>query len=449
MTFNVRHSFALKKDTQKGQAMLSAIVFFVFISLVIVSGLASPVVREAKTSADIYFSKKSFFLAESGVEDLHYRLLHEIAHLDSGTYDIPIGGDYVTVDLATLIASKRTVTATGNASRRKRIIQFTTDYSNTITFNSGMQFGKGGLLFQGGGSWVNGSIISAGPITGTNTNLVTNGGAISSGSSGLVNNIRFATAGHPVYAHNITNSFISGDAYYTTISNTTVNGMSHPNSPDAPVYPLPITDAMIDKFKKTAETGGVYGGSCPYNISSGLVNLGPIKIPCSSFNISGNAVVYINGPVWVTGDITISNTASVSVGAGAGLGNSAPLIADNPLNRISSSKISLNTAATVTSSSPNSYVMFISQNNDAETGGLQDAINFRSTGSNSKILLYAPHGHINAQTTNSTNVLQLISGYKATLSTFSAVLSAKATPTNLTFTTGLLQIWGFEKWKEI
>lgn len=432
-----------------GQAMISSVVFFVLISLVIISGLVSPVVRDFKIASDAIFSKKSFFLAESGIEDAHYRLLSGTTHLDSGSYDIYIGSDYVTVNTGFVVAaSQRTISAVGNTNGRKRSIEFKTFYKNSTNFQSGMQFGKGGLYFQGSSAWVVGNIVSAGPVTGTNTNLVTNGGVISSGSNGLVNNIRLGTVGNNVYAHNISNSFVTGDAYYVNISNTTVNGMHYPNSPDPVTYPLPITDKMIDSFKQIAQNGGTYSGSCPYNISSGIVNLGPIKIPCSSLNITGSATVNINGPVWVTGDINVSSTANVLVGGGPDA-PSVPIIADNPLNRISSSKISLNTSATLTGSGANSYIMFISQNNDAESGGLQDAIVFRNAGASSKLLAYAPHGHINIQTTGTSNVLQIIAGYKATLTTFNTALSAKPTPTIITFPTNTLNIWSFEQWKEI
>ncbi len=436
--------------TNRGQAMLSSVVFFVFISLVIISGLASPTIREYKITNDLLQSKRSFFAADSGIEDVYYRLLQGLPHLELGTYDVNVGSDYTTVQIGSMVASQRTISSTGNSNGRKRIIQFITNYQSSVTFNSGLQFGKGGLLAQGANSWVAGSITSAGPVIGTNLNTVLQGGAISSGNTGLVQNLRFSTSTFDVHSHTIDNSFITGNAYYTNISNSTVNGISYPNSPDMPVYPLPITDTMIAKFEDIALAGGVYGGPCPYNISSGTVNLGPIKIPCSSFNITGTANVRVNGPIWVTGNINVSNTAVLSVGAGVGSGSSVPVIADNHLNRSTSSQVTMNTASMVVGVGSDSYVMLISQNNDAENGGSQDAVLLRSSGgNNTSVLLYAPHGNINVQSTDGSGVLQLISGYKATLTAINSALTAKRNPTSLTFPVNQLNIWTSTQWKEI
>jgi hypothetical protein len=63
-----------KIQRNKGAAMLISVVFFLFISLAIISGLVSPSVREFKNSTDAIKSRQSFFLSESGAEDAYYRL---------------------------------------------------------------------------------------------------------------------------------------------------------------------------------------------------------------------------------------------------------------------------------------------------------------------------------------------------------------------------------------
>lgn len=433
-----------------GQAMISAVVFFIFVALVIISGLASPTVREYKIVDDVLQSKRSFFVADSGIEDVYYRFLSGLPHLDLGTYDLFIGSDFTTLQIDSMQVAQRTVSSTGNANGRKRIIQFVTDYQDSVTFQSGLQFGRGGLLAQGTNSLVIGSITSTGPVLGTNFNSVQAGGAVSSGNTGLVDNLRFFSTGHDVHSHSIMNALVSKDAYYTDIINSTVNGTSYPNSPDAPAYPLPISDKMISKLEQIAEVGGVYSGTCPYNINSGTVNLGPIKIPCSSWNISGTATVRINGPIWVTGNINVSNTAVLSVGPLVGNGNSVPVIADNLLNRSTSSKITLNTASMITGMGSDSYVMLIAQNNDSEGGGSQDAVNLISTGGlNSAVLVYAPHGHINVQSVEGSAALQVISGYKATLTAVNSVLAGRPSQAVLTFPANQLNIWENIQWKEI
>jgi hypothetical protein len=104
----------------------------------------------------------------------------------------------------------------------------------------------------------------------------------------------------------------------------------------------------------------------------------------------------------------------------------------------------------VTGMGSGSYVMLISQNNDAENGGSQDAVSLRSTGgNNSSVLVYAPHGHINVQSTDGSGVLQVISGYKATLTVINSVLSSKPNQTTFNFPIDQLNIWINSQWKEI
>src|SRR3989338_10355702 len=57
-----------------GAAMLVSVVFFLFISLAIISGLVWPTVRQFKIANDLLRSHQSLFLSESGVEDAYFRL---------------------------------------------------------------------------------------------------------------------------------------------------------------------------------------------------------------------------------------------------------------------------------------------------------------------------------------------------------------------------------------
>ena len=87
--------------------------------------------------------------------------------------------------------------------------------------------------------------FSNGPIVGYNSNIV-KGDIISAGPLGSVIG---SHATGTVYAHSISNSNIDKDAYYISISNTTVDGILHPNSPDQATSSLPISDAMIEDWK--------------------------------------------------------------------------------------------------------------------------------------------------------------------------------------------------------
>ena len=66
-----------KINNQSGAAMLISVVFFLFLSLGIISGLVAPSVREFRNANVNLNSKKAYFLAESGSEDAMYRILNK------------------------------------------------------------------------------------------------------------------------------------------------------------------------------------------------------------------------------------------------------------------------------------------------------------------------------------------------------------------------------------
>ena len=59
-----------------GQALMITVVFLSFISLVVVWGISGSAVSSSILVSDLMSSKKSYFLAESGVEDVSYRVLN-------------------------------------------------------------------------------------------------------------------------------------------------------------------------------------------------------------------------------------------------------------------------------------------------------------------------------------------------------------------------------------
>ena len=85
---NYVHSFT--GNRQSGFAVLTSVVFFLFISLAITSGLVSPTVRELKISGDLLNSKQSMALSESAAEDSYYRL--KTAKTIGGTNTIALNG---------------------------------------------------------------------------------------------------------------------------------------------------------------------------------------------------------------------------------------------------------------------------------------------------------------------------------------------------------------------
>jgi len=437
----------MKKDfrkikTNSGAAMLISIVFFLFISLSIISGLVSPSIREFKNANVNLNSKKSFFLAESGTEDAFYRIIKskpidisEIITLDSNTATTTIS----------IVLGNKIISSLGDVGSLQRKTKITLVVGMGTSFNYGVQSGQGGFVLENSAS-VTGNVYSSGAVTGAGNTIY--GDVISTGLSGLVNGIH---ATGSVYAHNIretsssNQTIIDKNAYYVNKdAGVTVIGVSYPGSPDQPPIEMPISDEQIEELKAGALAGGTAicsGGE--YKITAST-SLGPIKIPCD-LNISNDPTIILNGNIWVTGDITIQNTAIIRISSGLG-DQSLAIIADNPTNRTSSSKIHLkNSAQFFGSGSAGSFVFLISQNNSAELGGGESAISMDNSADGKAVILYASHGMIDVQ---NSAVLKEITGYKIKAKN-SANIIYDSGLANTLFTSGPGGGYEIIGWKEV
>lgn len=413
--------YSRKQNYNKGAALLIAVVFFLIISITIVIGSSGSVIAERKMAQNLIKSKASYFASEAGAEDVSYRI---IKSKNFNNEEVLVLDGIIATSTVVDTDGNKEVTTTGNASNFIRKTKTNLIPGTGASFHYGVQVGGGGLVMSNT-SRVDGNVFSNGQINGSNSNVI-NGDVISAGSSGLISGIH--TSGS-AYAHSITSSTIGGDAYYQTISGTSVSGASHPSSQDQAVATMPISDAKIEEWKAEAAAGGAHTSPCPYNIS-GTVSIGPEKINCD-LNIGGSAVVTLNGNIWVSGNINFSNSADIKISPSLG-DKTVVMVADKETNRSTSGKISLsNSVEFFGTGNAKSYILLISQNNSAETGGGNIAINL-ANGANGKVLLYAPHGTI--ELSNSISVKEA-SAYKIQLNN-SATVTYETGIANLLFTSG-------------
>lgn len=422
-----------KNPYNQGQAMIAVVVILISIASAAVAGIVNPVVSNYRTVVGGAFSRQSFFTAESGVEDSVYRLRSGKTVDPSET--IFLGGAWATTSITTTGQSK-IVNAVGEVDNYLRSLRSTLNLGRGASFNFGVQSDQGGFVMENSSS-VRGNLYSNGSIIGSGSSIV-RGDVISAGPNGLVDGIH---ATGTVYAHTIRNSLIEGDAYYQTITNTIVQGQSHPGSPDQATSSLPISDEIIEEWQAGALAGGVISTPCPYIINT-TKTIGPVKINCN-LEISGNPTVTIAGPIWVSGNITIKNNPVIKVASAIG-GQSVALIADNQSNRLTSSKISLNNGAQFQGSgSAGSYVLLVSQNNSAESGGNERAIDVDNTVSGD-LLLYSGHGEVGL---DNSDELKQITGYRIRLRN-SAEVEYELGIASLLFTSGPGGTWRIIDWFE-
>lgn len=392
----------LIQQKNRGAALLLFILLFLAASTILVFGIGRGVYEDLVRQRTLALSKESFFAAEAAAEDAIYR------HRRSMLYGL---AEIFTLQGATVQVTKDTVVdhlefyivAEKDDMYRKNYVELT--LGNGASFAFGLQSDEGGIIMENFSS-VTGNVYANGSVVGSGSNLV-RGGVVSAGPSGYVEGVH---ATGSVWSHTIDDSLIDEDAYYdSSITATIVGGTSYPGSPDQPTSTLPIPDTLVAIWESFAsENGTTTPGTCPWVITTDTT-LGPGVITCD-IEIRNSPTITLDGTVWIQGSLAITNTPTIV--ANPSLGNrSVQIIVDNPTNRATSSKIDLRNSTTFVSGSSNSYVLLLSMNESAESGGSEPAIIIEQS-TTGKVLVYAGHGEV--QIRNSANMKE-VTGYRIRL----------------------------------
>lgn len=185
------------------------------------------------------------------------------------------------------------------------------------------------------------------------------------------------TIGGSAHAHTLQDLAITGAAYYQSASNITAASL-HPGSADPPPANLPVSDGNIAEWKQRATDAGVHTG----DITSCLPVLGPGKY-VGNISITTGCTITINDPIWVTGDLNLSN--NVIFNLNSSYGDASGVI-------VTDGKISMsNNTAVRGSGTPGSYIMVLTTY-DSRTNGITALSVDNSTNQG---ILYAGNGIAN------------------------------------------------------
>ncbi len=420
---------------KRGAAVMTSVFFFVFITTTIALGLSSSVVREYKNARDFEKSKEAHYLAEAGVEDVLYRIRNSKLH---DTQEILVLGGSTATTTVTTISSvspvRRTISAIANIAGIIRKVSSAVTTSVGASFTVGVQVGNGGFLLQNSSS-VTGNVYSGGTIVGSGNDI--SGSVVSAGPTGSVVGIK-SGAGSPIYANTITNSTVGGNAYYQAISASTVAGISYPGSVDQVSLEMPISEEVIDQWEADAEAGGSFTGPCIINSPT---TWEARKITCAELEIKDTLT--IKGMIWVVGNVTIKG-GQVALHSTLGA-QSAGIIADNPVNRTTSSKISLETQTNFQGSgATGSYVMLLSRNNSAKLGGAEIAISLTQSAEGA-LFVYSNEGVVVVGQSSS---LKEVTAYKVHLQN-TANVTYESGLTSVVFVGTPTGAWIVDDWKPI
>lgn len=362
-------------------------------------------------------SAQAYYGAEGGIEDALVKLAKGMEW--SSSYTLPVGNASTAVQISDLFAGSRTITAKGDVASRVRKVRavYTLD-TTEAEFFYGAQVGDGGLVMKNN-STVNGNVFSNGSVRGEP-------------NSQLNGTVKVAGTGDYILGANV-----SQDAYVDRCDNSVIGGVLHALSQTACTYasfvsesppdpiPLPIPQSDIDNWKEQAAAGGAVGSQ---TYSSGTWELGPVKI-LGDLTVQNTATLVIKGTIWVTGNVTVGNSARVQLASSYG-SLSGQIISDG--------RITLqNNSVSSGSGTAGSYLMYLSTSSANPALMIQ---NFAQAD-----ILYTSQGWINVANNSS---MRQITGYGIQLEN-SAQVTYEIGLQDAAFTSGPSAGWKVTNWQEI
>lgn len=456
-----------KAYSQKGAALLLFIIFFLVGSLALSFTLARTIYSDLLVQRLLHTSKQSYYTADAGLEDVTYRFIHSLGVDPTEVLQLA-GATATTTAVHDSVNDKFDITAIAEDLGAYRTTSLSLYTGSGASFNFGIQTGNGGFRMSNGSSVV-GNVFSNGTIEKVGGgNAIIYGDAISAGPSGLIDTIyatgtararivRDSTVEGDAYAYTLDGGEVDGDAYYfEKVGGAVVHGNEFGHEPEEDPTDLPIVDEDIDLLEADIVDNGTIVASTSAECAGGeyFINadttLGWQKIECDlRIKKQGSATVLtLDGPLWVTGDIAFEGGPNIEIDPSIG-NRTVPVIADNPQNRATSSMISVEQGTTFTGSgSPKSYVLLISQNEDAENGEVEDVdaifLGQSAGGSGADYLAYAGHGRV---TLANSVTLKEVTGYLVSLGNSSQVVYESGL-VNLLFTSGPGGGYTMEGWGE-
>ncbi|MCX6751154.1 MAG: hypothetical protein NT161_00050 [Candidatus Nomurabacteria bacterium] len=352
-----------KVNKQSGAAMLISIVFFLFISLAIISGLVSPSIREFKVSVDSIRSKQSYFLSESGAEDAFYRL-KKAKPIGTST-SITLMGNTAITAITDSGYNQKTITSLGDVSSRQRTSKAIISSGAGVGFNYGIQAGDGGFKIDGS-STITGSVYANGNIDAKDTIVTGSATAAGAGSTigRLGSNYYALQVGQngvgDVWASNVVSTSAVGHMYCLT-QGSYVNKVCDTSKGIPPAIPMPFTDQNITDWKTAAAVGNPITGN--YTVGWAGATLGPKKIT-GNLVINGGGTLTLTGTLWVVGNVTVTGGGRIKLPTNYAL-NSETIVSDG--------LVSINGGGSLGSGTPGSYLFIVSTSTSASairvTGG--------------------------------------------------------------------------------
>ncbi len=172
-----------KLKTNKGAAMMVLVIFTLFISLTIIFGIVTPAVREFQVANYSFESKQTYFMAESGMEDVFYRIKNN--RLVDASEVLTNGSTSTTTTITNVGSNQKEISSLADTNTFQRKVNMVLDAGVGTSFFYGMQAGIGGIVLSNTAGII-GNVYSNGPINASNSAYVTGSAVSANGQSPTV-----------------------------------------------------------------------------------------------------------------------------------------------------------------------------------------------------------------------------------------------------------------------
>lgn len=309
-----RQSYEVHTKQPKGSAMLIAVLFFVLVSATIVGFMVKPTVKTYQNSSDTIKSRQAYFAAESGIEDVLYRLKNSLPVSNSET--ISLGSTSATTSISDLSSSQKSISTDGVFGYVERTIGATVQTGTGTSFNYGVHVGQGGLDLQS--STVNGNVYANGPITGDSSSTIS-GTAISANSPSTASDQSNGT-GTPAYDVTFGNATSTQDiaqSFQISSANNPINKVS--------LYIKKVGSPSNATVRIVTDSGGSPSTS---TVVSGTLSASSVSTSYGWVDVSfsSNPALSTGTTYWLVVDASSSSSKYYIIGANAsgyanGVGN--------------------------------------------------------------------------------------------------------------------------------
>lgn len=170
MNFLPEHKFLIARNTaQSGQVIMAAVMVFLTLSIVVVTGISSPIVAQIRNSTIMLESRKGVTAAETLNDDALYRL--NSGRSLPATIVLSLNESTSTAQV-TDVGGVKQIISTGQSRNTDRITSSQFSQGAGVSINYGLQVGNGGLQMSGGPT-IYGNVYSNGDITGSGGSTIT------------------------------------------------------------------------------------------------------------------------------------------------------------------------------------------------------------------------------------------------------------------------------------